>query len=98
MGKNNTVKSPLKIFGKIVIFISVIACFISIISTQASLSEKRKELETLKQQTAAVHEENEQYQILFNDGNINEFKADRAIEDMNYAYPNEIRFYDTSRN
>ncbi|MDO5560430.1 MAG: septum formation initiator family protein [Oscillospiraceae bacterium] len=98
MGKNKTAKNPLRIFGNVVIFISVIACFVSIISTQASLSEKRKELDFLKQQTAAVKDENEEVQRLFDDGDIDDYKEKLAIENMNYAYPNEIRFYDTSRN
>lgn len=98
LGKNKTAKNPLRIFGNVVIFISVIACFVSIISTQASLSEKRKELDFLKQQTAAVKDENEEVQRLFDDGDIDDYKEKLAIENMNYAYPNEIRFYDTSRN
>lgn len=98
MGKNGVKKNPLKIFGRIIIFVSVIACFISIISTQASLAEKRKELQTLKVQTDEVKSQNEEYQRLFENDDISEYKQKLAIENMNYAYPNEIRFYDTSRN
>ncbi len=98
LGKKDTAKNPLKVFGRIIILVSVIACFISIISTQALLAEKRKELEQLKIQTQTVQDENEEYQRLFDDDDINAYKEKLAIENMNYAYPNEIRFYDTSRN
>ncbi len=54
--------------------------------------------EQLKIQTQTVQDENEEYQRLFDDDDINAYKEKLAIENMNYAYPNEIRFYDTSRN
>lgn len=99
LGKNNTAKkNPLKTAGILIIVVSVIACFISIISTQASLAEKRKELQQLEIQTKEIRSENEEYERLFGEKDINNYKEKLAIENMNYAYPNEIRFYDTSRN
>lgn len=98
MGNKDTGKSALKICTRIIIIISVIACFGSIISTQASLAEKREELQELKAKTEEIESQNEEYKRLFNEDDINEYKEKLAIENMNYAYPNEIRFYDTSRN
>jgi len=98
LGKVRAKKNPLKVFGRIIIFISVIACFFSIIATQASLAQKRKELEDLKVQIDEVKSENDEYKRLLEDDDINAYKQKLAIENMNYAYPNEIRFYDTSRN
>ena len=48
--------------------------------------------------TEEIKSQNEEYQRLFNADDINSYKEKLAIENMNYAYPNEIRFYDTSRN
>jgi len=42
-------KNLLVVLGYIIILSSVIACFVSIVTTQATLSEKRKELEALEQ-------------------------------------------------
>lgn len=98
MGNKSTDRSILKICTKAIIIISVIACFVSIISTQASLAEKREELRQLQIKTDEIKSQNEEYQRLFNADDINSYKEKLAIENMNYAYPNEIRFYDTSRN
>lgn len=95
---NENNKSFLKKCTRAIFIVSVIACFASIISTQASLAEKREELRQLEQQTEEIKSQNEEYQRLFNDDDINSYKEKLAIENMNYAYPNEIRFYDTSRN
>lgn len=98
MGNKSTDKSILKICTRIIIVISVLACFASIISTQASLAEKREELRQLEIKTEEIKSQNEEYKRLFNADDINSYKEKLAIENMNYAYPNEIRFYDTSRN
>lgn len=98
MGKKNTAKNPLKFIGTVIIIISIAACLTSIISTQATLAEKRKELSQLQLQADELRGQNEEYQRLFGEKDINNYKEKLAIENMNYAYPNEIRFYDTSRN
>ena len=98
MGKKETGKNALKVCGRAIIIIPVIACFISIISTQASLAEKREELQELNVKIEEINNQNEEYKRLFNEDDINAYKEKLAIENMNYAYPNEIRFYDTSRN
>ena len=98
MGNKSTRKSFLRIYTRIIVIVSVIACFVSIVFTQASLAEKREELHQLELKTEEICSQNEEYQRLFNDDDINSYKEKLAIENMNYAYPNEIRFYDTSRN
>lgn len=98
MSKVKKANSPLVIFGRFIIVISVIACFVSIILNQASLVEKQKEFQELEQRSKEVKAENEELQRLIEGNDINSYKEKKAFEDMNYAYPNEIRFYDTSRN
>ena len=98
MGNKSTGKSFLRICTRIIVIVSVIACFVSIVFTQATLAEKREELHQLELKTEEICSQNEEYQRLFNDDDINSYKEKLAIENMNYAYPNEIRFYDTSRN
>ncbi len=98
MGKENTTRNPFKVFGRLAIFFSVVACLVSIIFNQAELAEKRKELEELKIKTEEIRHANAEYENVFENDDINGYKLKMAIENMNYAYPNEIRFYDTSRN
>jgi cell division protein FtsL len=97
LGKKGDKKSFFKFCTGTIIVVSVLACFVSIIATQASLAEKREELQQLVNKTEEVRSQNQEYQQLFNE-DINSYKEKLAIENMNYAYPNEIRFYDTSRN
>jgi cell division protein FtsL len=100
MAKNKK-KDEKDVFKSVIVTIMIItglACFGSIISTQATLAEKREELHELEMKTEEMKSQNEEYQRLFNADDINSYKEKLAIENMNYAYPNEIRFYDTSRN
>ena len=96
--KKKEEKDVLKGVTVTIAVITVLACFGSIISTQATLTEKREELRELEMKTEEMRSQNEEYQRLFNADDINSYKEKLAIENMNYAYPNEIRFYDTSRN
>ncbi len=98
MGNKSKDKNVLNKCTRFILIVCVLACFASIISTQASLAEKREELHQLELKTEEIKSQNEEYQRLFNDDDINSYKEKLAIENMNYAYPNEIRFYDTSRN
>lgn len=52
------------------------------------LQEKADELEA----------QNEEYQRILSSDDVNAYMEMQAIDNMNYAYPNERRFYDTSRN
>lgn len=95
-GKQNRLLSGII---KAIIVVSVIGCFISIISTQATLSEKQKELADIQQMVDEIKEENAEYERILEDKDIRSYMEARALEDKNaaYAYPNEIRFYDRSR-
>ena len=96
--KKKEEKDVLKGATVTIMIIAGLACFGSIISTQATLAEKLEELHELEMKTEEIKSQNEEYQRLFNADDINSYKEKLAIENMNYAYPNEIRFYDTSRN
>ena len=100
MGKENTSKnkSPLKIFSITAIIITACICLVTIVYNQAELAEKRKELDELNLKIQEVEQANQEYEQVFEDNDINGYKLKMAIESMDYAYPNDIRFYDTSRN
>ena len=95
--KKKEEKDVLKGATVTIMIIAGLACFGSIISTQATLAEKREELHELEMKTEEIKSQNEEYQRLFNADDINSYKEKLAIENMNYAYPNEIRFYETNQ-
>ena len=76
----------------------MIGCIISIIITQSSLAEMQKELNSIVNKTEEVEAENVELQRILEDDDMNAYMKKLAIEDMNYAYPDERRYYDTSRN
>ena len=76
----------------------VIACVISFISTQATLQEKRQEEAELRAAIEQAKDEQLELQKFVETDDIEGYMEKAAIEELNYAYPNERRFYDTSRN
>ena len=57
-----------------------------------------KELNSIVNKTEEVEAENVELQRILEDDDMNAYMKKLAIEDMNYAYPDERRYYDTSRN
>ena len=76
----------------------VVACVISFISTQAILQEKRQEEADLKAAIQQAKDEQLELEKFVDTDDIEGYMEKAAIEELNYAYPNERRFYDTSRN
>ena len=56
------------------------------------------ELNSIVNKTEEVEAENVELQRILEDDDMNAYMKKLAIEDMNYAYPDERRYYDTSRN
>ena len=83
---------------RLVALILLIACVISFVSTQATLNQKRQEQAELE---AAIEQARDEYMELekfVDSDDLKGYMEKAAIEDLNYAYPNERRYYDTSRN
>lgn len=83
---------------RLVAVVLVVACVISFISTQATLMEKKQQVEELKAAIEQARDENLELEKFVETDDIEGYMEKAAIEDLNYAYPNERRFYDTSRN
>ncbi len=83
---------------RVVIAAVFVVCIISIVSTQATLLTKKQELEDLKAAVAAADAERLELEKFVDTDDIEGYMEKAAIEQLNYAYPNERRFYDTSRN
>ncbi len=83
---------------KWVTIVSFLGCGVTIGYTLYTTEDKRHELEELTQKAEQIQAENDEYQRLLDDEDVNTYMETLAIENMSYAYPNEIRFFDTSRN
>lgn len=91
-------KGLFSLVSKIIIIIAVIVCVVSFISTQANLTEMRSQLKSIAAKTEEVEAENVELQRVLDDDDMNAYMEKIAVEEMDYAYPNERRYYDTSRN
>jgi cell division protein FtsL len=87
--------SKFLINAAIVLF--VIFCSVSIITTQNSIAEKKKELAVIEQNIIAITDENDELKEIVSDDDINRYMEKLAEENYGYAYPDERRYYDKSR-
>ena len=96
--KNKKGKFLFKLLIRITIVLALIGCTASIISLQSNIAERKTELDTLRSQAETYEAENEDLERILNSGDIDSYMEKLAREDYGYSYPDEYRFYDTSRN
>lgn len=77
---------------------TVIGCTALIISIQSNIAEKEAELRVLNEQISEYQAKNEDLTRILNSGDTDRYMEKLAREEYGYAYPDEFRFYDTSRN
>lgn len=70
----------------------------SFVSTEADIAEKKKKLAQLEEKAAMLEAENEEYASILAEDDERAYMEKIAIEVLGFAYPNERRFYDTTRN
>lgn len=96
--KNKKVKFFVSLFVNIAALLAIIGCTIMVVSIQSSIAEKKAELTQLNTQIEAYVAENEDLRRVLNSGDIDVYMEKLAREEYGYAYPDEYRFYDTSKN
>ncbi len=80
------------------VIVAVIGCTVSVVTIQSSIAEKKTELAQVQKQIDDLQTENEDLNRILASGDLNDYMEQLAREKYNYAYPDEFRFYDTSRN
>ncbi|MCQ2433704.1 MAG: septum formation initiator family protein [Oscillospiraceae bacterium] len=85
------------IITRVIVVAFVIGCIISIATTQSTLTEKREELNEIEAAIAEIETDNVELERILDSDDMQAYMEKQAIEQLNYAYPNERRFYDTSR-
>lgn len=92
-------RSPIMNLGiTVTAIVFVAACVFEIISTQAEIAEKKQELNALIEEAELLEDANDEYQSMLSEDDERDFMERYAVEMLDYAYPNERRFYDTTGN
>lgn len=79
-----------------------IVCFLCsgiyiLVSQQINVSKKKEEINNLQSKVEVAKQKNDEYQYLLSISDTDEYMRRIAIEKLGYAYPGEIRVYDTSK-
>lgn len=81
-------------------FILVVAgCVVSIVSTQSTIAEIRNDITALDEKIEIIEAQNQDYSDIVQSNDITRYMEKQAMENSgcSYAYPDERRYYDTSR-
>lgn len=98
--KSKRVRKPIfMILLKRVAVLSLLCYSVAIlISQQITISKKQKEIDNMNARIAIEQQKNDEYSRLLSMADSEKFMEKVATEKLGYAYPNEIRYYDTSLN
>jgi cell division protein FtsB len=77
---------------------AAVYCLCSFVATQADIAEKKQELAALQEKAAELEIENAEYASILAEDDERTYMERIAVDVLGYAYPNERRFYDTTRN
>lgn len=77
---------------------AIIGCTVTVVSIQSNIAQKQTELHQIQTQVENMQADNADLKRIIDSGDIDAYMEKLAREDYGYAYPDEFRFYDTSRN
>lgn len=75
----------------------IIGCGVLIVTTERDCAEKEKELSEIEAELDSYETENTEIQRMLESDDISSYMEKVAVEEYGYAYPDERRFYDKSR-
>ncbi len=75
----------------------IIGCAVLIITTEKDCAEKEHELAAIQAKIESYEAENTELQRVLDSDDMSDYMEKVAVEERGYAYPDERRFYDTSR-
>lgn len=82
---------------KVAVSVAVLGCAVLIFTTERDCYSKKSEIAALQTQVDAYNAENAELQRILDSDDISEYMEKIAQEEYGYAYPDERRFYETSR-
>lgn len=83
---------------RIALVLFIVACAAAFVTTQNSIVEKKRELASLAADIEIAKAQNEELADLIKSEDIGRYMERLAVENNDYAYPDERRYYDTSHN
>jgi len=75
----------------------IIGCAVLFVTTETDCINKEAELAALQAQIDAYNIENAELQRTLSSDDLSAYMERIALEEKDYAYPDERRFYDTSK-
>ena len=91
-------KSPVALLKGMAALCLVLYGIVRFITQQAELAEAKSKVEKKELKLAETQQQFDEYSRLLNMSDEDGYMERIAIELLGYAYPNERRFYDKSRN
>lgn len=82
---------------RIAMVLFVLFSSISIVYIQNAIAEKKQELANIEENIETMTAKNEELADLIESDDIGRYMEKLAVENNGYAYPDERRYYDTSR-
>jgi len=95
--KKNKGNPVINFLAKLAAIAFIALCLFSIVGTYSEMAGKRTELDALAEKAAHLELENEEYRNILSEDDERAF-MERVAKDLGYAYPNERRFIDRTRN
>lgn len=95
--KYHSKRTVASLLGVPAALILICACAFSVFSDMSEIHEKEQELEQLRQRALELEAENASYESILSEEDERTYMERIAIERLGYAYPEERRFYDTTR-
>lgn len=75
----------------------IIVCAVLLITTEQDCKEKERELDRIQLKIDEYNISNESLKRTLESDDLSSYMEKIALEERDYAYPDERRFYDTSR-
>lgn len=75
----------------------IVSCGIILYSTEKDCSEKETQILKIQEKIDEINIKNEEIQRTLDSDDLSAYMERVALEEHSYAYPDERRFYDTSR-
>lgn len=101
MAKRRTARKKKGLFNRGLVRLAAIAviigCTVLLIATEKDCREKEEQITLLQSKLDVFEAENAELQRVLDSDDKDEYMEKVALEERGYAYPDERRFYDTTR-
>ncbi len=95
--KKRREKGVSRFFINLAIIAIVVFGSINVISDKIEINSQKKELAELEEEALELEMENATYEAILTQEDERAYMEKIAIDELGYAYPDEVRFYDTTR-